>query len=482
MLFFLLQMKVRTLLCLFSAGFLIFFMVLGSEVLGQIFYPKEKEVTRQLEDSIFQEEIDRVVSGESVAASFPNVPVMVWWTPFSGDVGIQNCGDYSCYVTNDHSFLHHPNLKNIFFYGTSVREVDMPLPRNGLDWSILHEESPKNNQLFSHQDTMVLFNHTSTFRIGSDLPLTTQYLEGLDSIVSSTFAVNVQDKNRYMREEGLASVVYVQSGCDAPLHRDLWVKEFMKHVPVDSYGSCLHNKDLPDSLVGSEQMDNQEFYSLLSKYKFMLTLENAECPDYVTEKFWRAIEIGVVPIYLGAQNIRDYLPNPLTAVLIDEHSSVKEVADLVIKLNKDDKAYSDYLVHKIEHKVENQLLKKILKERGWGVSSLQQMELGNSVKHFQCLVCNRVAANVKFTNMGFNRVRYKADVSHYGCPIPTHPITKQVDKENWYVQEWHRTKYASSTLREWAENRGDVINPAEFRNISMEKWRRDLVAEGAMVH
>ena len=37
---FCLQMKVRTLLCLFSAGFLIFFMVLGSEVLGQLFYQK----------------------------------------------------------------------------------------------------------------------------------------------------------------------------------------------------------------------------------------------------------------------------------------------------------------------------------------------------------------------------------------------------------------------------------------------------------
>ena len=36
----------------------------------------------------------------------------------------------------------------------------------------------------------------------------------------------------------------------------------------------------------------------------------------------------------------------------------------------------------------------------WGVSSGQQLELGNSVQHFQCLVCQRVATNLKMTNQG----------------------------------------------------------------------------------
>merc|ERR1719495_2393968 len=179
--------------------------------------------------------------------AYPQVPVMVWWTPFSGDTGVQKCGKYSCYVTN------------VFFYGTSVREADMPLPRRGLDWSLLHEESPKNNLLFSHSDMMSLFNHTSTFRLGSDYPLTTQYLEGLDQINDPTYITPLKHKNEYLTS-GLAPVVYVQSGCDAPSRRDEWIKAFMEYVPVDSYGSCLHNKDLPEDLQGSEQFENKNEY------------------------------------------------------------------------------------------------------------------------------------------------------------------------------------------------------------------------------
>ncbi len=31
-------------------------------------------------------------------------------------------------------------------------------------------------------------------------------------------------------------------------------------------------------MVGSEQMDNKGFFNLLSRYKFVLSMENAICP------------------------------------------------------------------------------------------------------------------------------------------------------------------------------------------------------------
>jgi hypothetical protein len=47
-----------------------------------------------------------------------------------------------------------------------VQVTDVPLPRGGnVDWSLYHEESPKNNPLFSHALMMELFNHTATFRL-----------------------------------------------------------------------------------------------------------------------------------------------------------------------------------------------------------------------------------------------------------------------------------------------------------------------------
>ena len=51
-------------------------------------------------------------------------------------------------------------------------------------------------------------------------------------------------EHRY-RTEGLASIIYVQSDCDAPSDRDLLVGWMMQYIPIDSYGACVHNKDLP---------------------------------------------------------------------------------------------------------------------------------------------------------------------------------------------------------------------------------------------
>ena len=296
-------------------------------------------------------------------------------------------------------------LKTVLFYGSDFKPDDLPLPRPaGVDWALFHEESPKNNPIFCHAAMMERFNHTSTFRRASDMPLTTQYLEDLKMITDETFLIPVHVKDQLMREEGLAPVAYVQSGCDTPSMRDEWVEELMKHVRVDSYGGCLHNKDLPRELRGSEKMRERDYLGLLAKYKFVISIENAVCDDYVTEKLWRTLQVGAVPIYLGAPNIEEYLPHPRAAVLVKDFGSVEEVAELVMQLDRDQAGYESYLVHKRVHggdkPVANRLLVELLEERKWGVTAEQQARLGNFVKHFQCLVCRRVADNVHFTSLG----------------------------------------------------------------------------------
>lgn len=122
---------------------------------------------------------------------------MLWWTPFTGDDGLQTCGDYRCLFTNDRSYRQHPMLRTIFFYGTDFKPYDVPLPRKpGEDWALFHEESPKNNPIFSHKEMMANFNHTSTFRKHSDFPLTTQYLESLEMVTDPAFLIPLNVKNR----------------------------------------------------------------------------------------------------------------------------------------------------------------------------------------------------------------------------------------------------------------------------------------------
>ena len=48
---------------------------------------------------------------------------------------------------------------------------------------------------------------------------------------------------------------------------------------------------------------------MLKNYKFTLCLENAIFPGYVTEKIFDALFAGSIPIYYGAPDITELIPN-----------------------------------------------------------------------------------------------------------------------------------------------------------------------------
>jgi hypothetical protein len=93
---------------------------------------------------------------------------------------------------------------------------------------------------------MNLFNHTATFKRQSDLPLLTQYLSSIDDLESRRYIKSIEEKNNLQKTQGLAPIAYIQSDCYTPSNRDMYVQVFMEHMKVDSYGSCLHNKNMSE--------------------------------------------------------------------------------------------------------------------------------------------------------------------------------------------------------------------------------------------
>lgn len=51
-------------------------------------------------------------------------------------------------------------------------------------------------------------------------------------------------------------------------------------------------------------MMSDELMNMTSRYKFAIAFENAICEDYITEKLWRPLIAGTVPIYVGSPSIR----------------------------------------------------------------------------------------------------------------------------------------------------------------------------------
>lgn len=159
---------------------------------------------------------------------------------------------------------------------------------------------------------------------------------------------------------------------------------------MDSYGQCLHNKDLPLHLSDSTAMDEESFYQILAKYKFILAFENAICDDYITEKLWRPLKLGVVPVYYGAPNVHKWLPSNRSAIVVDPKRPPEKLAEYIKSLDKNDQEYLTYLDWKLKREISNQRLVKELTTRQWGVQDITQ---DNFIDVFECMVCNRVWEN-----------------------------------------------------------------------------------------
>ncbi|VEN58429.1 unnamed protein product [Callosobruchus maculatus] len=179
-----------------------------------------------------------------------------------------------------------------------------------------------------------------------------------------------------------SSVLYVQSDCDTPIDRDKIVKELGRYVKIDSYGACLNNKTFPLSLQNIDPLDlyNREYMTFISKYKFIISIENAACYDYITEKLWRPLIVGSIPIYFGAPNIRDWLPNDHSAILLDDFENMEELGKYINQVDNDDELYNEFLQHKTRQKINNNFLKQF--------TMVEQ-----PIIDFECYVCSTLHKN-----------------------------------------------------------------------------------------
>lgn len=365
-------------------------------------------------------------------------PAMLWWTEgFPGTSGIKFCpNNIQCGVYSSRNLSDIHNVQAYLFYGSNINFSDMP-ERKPADkiWGLYHEESPRNVGELMHEPVLNLFNFSSTFSRHSDVPYPLQYLESFEDITTRKFFIKTSEKNMYLKD--IAPVLYLQSDCDTSTERDIYVKELMKTIQIDSYGACVNNKQLPEKFTGDylNNLNEDEFLRFVAKYKFVIAIENGVCEDYVTEKFWRAIKVGSVPIYFGSPSIRTWLPNKKSAILLDDYPTPKVLTDHISKLLKDDDLYETYLEHKINQIVTNEKLKKEFDERSYQLDSLK------TVDKFECYLCEVLHRRINGD--------YKLNIvtkSHYECPKPLSALTLSENPSNSWVQSWEYQKWEAEKI------------------------------------
>lgn len=114
------------------------------------------------------------------------------------------------------------------------------------------------------------------------------------------------------------------------------IYELQKYIQVDTYGKCGNLSCLPRM--------SEKCQHLMGEYKFYLSLENAECSDYMTEKFWDTGLIqGAVPVVYGAKK-EDYerLAPPRSFIHVSDFESIESLANYLLLLDRNDILYQKY--------------------------------------------------------------------------------------------------------------------------------------------
>lgn len=106
------------------------------------------------------------------------------------------------------------------------------------------------------------------------------------------------------------------------------IEYFMGEECLDLYGTGWQNlSNLPKSWeIRLEKIIKKlkpapciDKYTIVSHYKFALCLENMSYPGYITEKIIDCFRAGVIPIYMGAPDISDFVPTDAFVDLRDFH-------------------------------------------------------------------------------------------------------------------------------------------------------------------
>lgn len=229
--------------------------------------------------------------------------------------------------TSDRRLL--PEADVVVFHLPGAHFIGDARRYRGQTWVAWSMESSANTPLVDRPDLMRHFDLRMTFSRKSDvwcgyMPARREWDEAL--------ARPVQPKGQQ------SPLVMFQSATVDQCGRNAFCADLMQHLPVDSYGRFLKNRelDIPDKGYETKR-------AVIGSYKFALGAENTIEHDYVTEKFFQPLLTGTVPVYRGAPNVLDYAPGENCFIDATAFAGPAQLAEYLRHLDNDDAAYNSYL-------------------------------------------------------------------------------------------------------------------------------------------
>jgi alpha(1,3/1,4) fucosyltransferase len=112
-------------------------------------------------------------------------------------------------------------------------------------------------------------------------------------------------------------------------NRVKFYKKLSEYKKVDGYGKPFNNWNYGE--------DNK--YQIISNYKFNICFENTDYPGYHTEKLFQAKVAGCIPIYWGAETIKNDFNEKCFINLKDFNGDMDLLSEYIKEIDSDDNLY-----------------------------------------------------------------------------------------------------------------------------------------------
>ncbi|XP_039521879.1 4-galactosyl-N-acetylglucosaminide 3-alpha-L-fucosyltransferase 9-like [Pimephales promelas] len=251
--------------------------------------------------------------------------ILVWMWPFGHQFDLGLCSSmydiHGCHLTVDKSQFNKAHGVLIHHRDIHGDLSNMPkLPRPPFQkWVWMNMESPTHTA--RHSNLNNLFNLTSSYRLDSDI-----------LVPYGRILENTGGKKDYEIPRKNKLVCWIVSNWNPNFRRSKFYGEFEKHISVQTYGNHF-NKRIGD----------QDYTDVMSSCKFYLSFENSIHKDYITEKLYRPLSLGTVPVVIGPPraNYEEFIPAS-AFIHVDDFKTPKELADHLKLLDQNDNLYRQH--------------------------------------------------------------------------------------------------------------------------------------------
>ena len=274
------------------------------------------------------------------------------------------CEESRCQITFDKGLRNISDAVLVHSGGIFSPEFDIEeAKRNrppGQRWVYYTKESPGVWPVGARADGV--YNWTASYRLDSDFFVPYGYYAPLnlqiktnghdftdDKVKSKEIDIQPEENVNYARGKDKMVTFGVSKHCVG--HRFDYVRALMKHLDVSLFGKCATMFESNNIWNCPHDMGDgclEEY----QRHKFYLAFENSLCVDYITEKYWRnSLERGLVPIVLGGARYSPEQVIPGSFINAADFDSVKDLADYLKYLDKNDTAYNQYFQWKTKYKI-----------------------------------------------------------------------------------------------------------------------------------